>query len=274
MPQITCHQCGKEFKQPKPDSKYCSQTCYWASLRKSVMIICKYCGKSFEVLSRDARRRKYCSYSCNNKSRAIYPSLPKRQCPVCGKLFSPVSSKPGKYCSQKCYDIDRHQSALSNQKYICKICRGKFAPTQKTQQYCSRKCMFEDAKRRTKFICEVCDIEFIDRKTSKRRFCSNTCRGKWYSEYISGKNNPNWKGGRASYYGPNWTRQSRKARKRDKYTCRVCGLHQRFPRLDVHHIISLKDFNGDWKIANCLDNLVALCIPCHNRIERGIIPCP
>ena len=74
---------------------------------------------------------------------------------------------------------------------------------------------------------------------------------------LSGENNPNWKGG-LSYepYTIDWTIDLKRAiRKRDKYTCQVCGKE---PAVYVHH----KDYDKK----NCnQDNLITLCHSCHGK---------
>jgi len=82
-----------------------------------------------------------------------------------------------------------------------------------------------------------------------------------------GKNNCNWKGGGNFDYGRNWSEQKRKCRKRDNYTCQLCGRiwDRKERRFDVHHIKEIRSFNTDWKSANILANLITLCISCNAR---------
>ena len=109
-----------------------------------------------------------------------------------------------------------------------------------------------------------------------------------FDRHISGKDHPNWKGGYEGYYGPNWNSQRNKTLVRDDYTCRVCGITRtehlaKYGRsLDVHHIVSMLTFyrqadcvaaEVDFESANDLSNLVALCIPCHNKWEGSpVVP--
>ena len=42
--------------------------------------------------------------------------------------------------------------------------------------------------------------------------------------------------------------------------------------LSVHHIIPFKQFNGDWKKANQLSNLISLCeFPCHRKRHSRMV---
>ncbi|MGH9426029.1 MAG: HNH endonuclease [Terriglobia bacterium] len=101
------------------------------------------------------------------------------------------------------------------------------------------------------------------------------CRDNWRSENESGENSRGWRGGWENYYGPNWKRQKREARKRDNYTCQKCGLTEAElgKALDVHHKKPFKEFgyligaNTNYKQANHLNNLVSLCPSCHKESE-------
>jgi transposase len=100
----------------------------------------------------------------------------------------------------------------------------------------------------------------------------------------SGSNNGNWKGGSMdSYYGPNWSEQRQKRLEKDGYECVVCGMTQREHKnsfgseLSVHHLVPRRRFidesGFDYERANRVDNLVSLCVPCHQKWEgMPVIP--
>ncbi len=74
--------------------------------------------------------------------------------------------------------------------------------------------------------------------------------------------------------GPNWDEQRGRARARDGYRCRHCGVGEREGRAhDVHHIQPFRTFgyargdNDRYLEANRLENLVTLCRSCHRRVE-------
>jgi DEAD/DEAH box helicase domain-containing protein len=74
--------------------------------------------------------------------------------------------------------------------------------------------------------------------------------------------------------GPNWEEQRNRARARDGYRCRHCGVSERPGRAhDVHHIAPFRTFgyvrgkNEQYLEANRLENLVTLCRSCHRRVE-------
>lgn len=78
-------------------------------------------------------------------------------------------------------------------------------------------------------------------------------------------------------YGPNWPEQRRRARARDRYTCRLCGAResQTGREHDVHHRVPFRHFgylpgqNEAYREANELDNLMTLCRVCHSRVDHG-----
>jgi len=72
-----------------------------------------------------------------------------------------------------------------------------------------------------------------------------------------GKMHPNWRGGISfEPYSVDWTDDLRKAiRKRDRYTCQICGKE---PSIYCHHI--------DYNKKNCdPKNLIILCRNCHSK---------
>ena len=92
--------------------------------------------------------------------------------------------------------------------------------------------------------------------------------GKWQSENLKGENNPSWLGGWKKYYGINWVEQKNKARKRDNYTCQLCGKKENGRAHDVHHKIPFRKFGiKRYLEANDLSNLITLCNSCHLRYE-------
>lgn len=139
-----------------------------------------------------------------------------------------------------------------------------------TQKYCSAECYGRAQNRQVEKKCTYCGKSVMvklrhNRKNPERSFCNMICRAKW----AVGANNPAWRGGYEPYYGENWEHQRRAARKRDKYTCQHCGKTEKEngQELDVHHIIPRRKFNGDYKAANKLSNLITLCMSCHRKAE-------
>lgn len=70
-------------------------------------------------------------------------------------------------------------------------------------------------------------------------------------------------------YGQNWSRQRSLARKRDHYTCRICGRPESGIEHHVHHKVPFRAFTS-YLEANQLDNLITLCPTCHKLAEANV----
>ncbi len=94
---------------------------------------------------------------------------------------------------------------------------------------------------------------------------TNTGRTHFKKGLCSGKNSPNWKGGKSfEEYGSDFdSNLKEKVRFRDQYKCLICGCSQleNGRQLDCHHI----DYN---KKNNNINNLVALCKSCHMKTNN------
>lgn len=218
-----------------------------------------------------------------------------RSCPVCTTLYlaDPKRLKWGRQttCSRACSYVLRSQERQVNKDFECFYCKTIFTrkPFQKARTenpFCSQGCyknariekLIDTSRPVTSpiisFTCENCDKVVTLRESqkggSRLRFCSADCANTWHS----GENHNNWKGGNyRGYYGSNWTRQRRLARKRDDYTCQRCGISQQDygKKLDVHHIVRFADFT-DYRQANRLENLISLCHTCHIKTEWDSYP--
>jgi 5-methylcytosine-specific restriction endonuclease McrA len=171
---------------------------------------------------------------------------------------------------------------------ICDQCKKEFYRPfanrldRGSNQYCSRDCMAKafigrESPRKGEWIASRCDHcsaplsrpEWYHKQNS-RTFCDSKCFGAWKAANWTGESNPAWAGGQHHYYGPNWDRQSRRARVRDNKECQFCHAHTSSARrnLDVHHIKPFRYFGfANYKQANLLSNLVTLCEPCHHFLE-------
>lgn len=86
----------------------------------------------------------------------------------------------------------------------------------------------------------------------------------------AGPKNPAWKGGVADWeYASGWKRIAHGIRRRDRWTCQLCGeAHpKRSKNLHVHHV------DGD-KLNNDPLNLVSVCAQCHPRGKREVEMAP
>jgi hypothetical protein len=207
-----------------------------------------------------------------------------RTCPNCNKTYlaDPSRLKFGRQttCSRQCSYELRGKEKQNHDTHTCQICgilfeRKPFQSRAKIVTVCSMECYKKarikklvtpkpPLKSSTEFDCEQCGNHVVISATLKGarrfRFCSADCANTWNS----GASNSAWRGGYAPYYGSNWKRQRRAARKRDNYTCQDCGVteHEHGKQLDVHHIIRFADFEIPEQ-ANHLSNLVSLCHVCH-----------
>jgi hypothetical protein len=191
-----------------------------------------------------------------------------KRCLVCGKKFAvyPCYAKlgRGKYCSQKCCG----KSQRTSEQRKCLFCGKKFHAFQSqikrgNAKYCSRKCFNSSRIGKIK-RCPICNKAFYsyrsDDKFGKRVYCSWKCCVKGRK----GENHWNWQKGKSfEPYTSDWTEILKESiRKRDKYTCGICGKLQADEVLDVHHI--------DYDKKNCNPiNLVALCHSCHAKTNQN-----
>lgn len=77
--------------------------------------------------------------------------------------------------------------------------------------------------------------------------------------------NPYWKGGRSSFRGSGWNKIREQVWKRDNYRCKICGAEENGEHHIAHHIVPYSQTKD-----NLLDNLITLCRPCHQKVERGV----
>lgn len=250
----SCPTCGKEFVDPKhPNRQYCSRACF-ANIRK-VRIDCK----------------------CEN----------------CGKMFTCRPSEILRFCSRTCANqYNQPPDPKKRRIYQCQECDGEFEEwAYRKPRFCSRLCASKYSARQPRpgsrkpsiyvtLDCTVCGKEYQTNIYQVRlrgsSCCSRECVAKRQSVLKRGVGNPNYRGGTVGYRGPNWGRQSRMAAKRDGYICQIC--HQQLGRrlwdYAVHHIQAYRTFDGDYKSANQLSNLITLCRSCHMKVEFGGLPCP
>ena len=235
--------------------------------------VCAHCEIEFYdyASNRKGHTHYYCSKACKAAREAVAhagPNSPRWKgnqvtapCEYCGTLFVMKAHHYHRFarhfCSRKCKSlaIGAERSGENNNKW-------QGGPLQ--------------------LVCDECGVQFERarrsvRANSKQYFCSRKCKGDWTSKHLVGPHAARWAGGKAEYYGPNWLHQSRAARKRDKYRCRICGNNkgQRGKALDVHHIKPFKSFgyipgqNDHHLLANDLTNLLTLCPKCHKAAEAG-----
>jgi len=86
-------------------------------------------------------------------------------------------------------------------------------------------------------------------------------------ERFSGPNHYNWKGGTSFLpHPPEFSKRlRRRIRKRDWYTCQICGIHQKGckVKLSVHHVDYDKHHNYGKTGKGLSRNLISSCVACH-----------
>lgn len=218
-------------------------------------------------------------------------------CEQCGQPFkrppSHITRHPHNFCSRPCREAwcSLHVRGEQNPRFVqksilCEQCGAAFKrmPGQISayqHHFCSQACHAQwKTISKIEQHCKQCGIPILKKRSDLRRIRHCFCSAKCYHRYTRGVEHPCWQGGTIKYRGPNWLEQRRKARKRDQYRCRYCGITQKNlgRALDVHHIRPFRDFgyipgkNDHYIQANHLDNLISLCRSCHKRTELGQIP--
>lgn len=204
-------------------------------------IICRGCSQPFEVKPYRETVAKFCSYACRNKdylgttpaNKGITPCQITLTCAECGKSFDALKSR-------------------------LKHGRGK---------HCSPECQYKSNSQKLRkdvsLECFGCGKTFVrpPSRKAKSRYCSRPCR----DANRIGEKHPQYLGGPTAKRGPNWAAQRRAALKRDNQTCQHCGELG----LSVHHVKPFRIFS-DYREANCLENLISLCWPCHRKADAKI----
>ena len=220
--------------------------------------ICEFCYQPFIAKKTKTRARRFCSRNCASRRQG----LPLISCPICGQTFKPTKDR-GKYCSIECY----HRSKKVNHPKIymydkCILCGKHYIPIRANQSYCSHECYTVSLRKLSQKPCAYCGKIMFDipKNIKKRTYCSYVCNNK-------ARFHPKTQNYKIKYRGRNWKEQSEKARIRDNFTCQICQTYQVTPTLTVHHIKRYREFNGDYKSANELNNLITLCRSCHSKVE-------
>lgn len=203
---------------------------------------CQHCAGAFSAKAAEVNRGKglYCSRACRDASRQ---KRTERTCSQCSQRFEIKSSDlkygRGLYCSKTCYDAARGDGVWADG------------------------------------ICDDCKQPFSFRQSEPRRFCSEACYRRAFSDGGAprGERHGNWRNGNAEQqlsYGPSWRRARREARERDG-RCMDCDITpaELGRALDVHHIEPFRTFGIErHREANDLTNLVSLCRRCHRQRDR------
>lgn len=168
-------------------------------------------------------------------------------------------------------------------KGICKGCHQEFEyrsiPSYPEHIFCSPRCKAEYGKSsRVTKPCTWCGnpvTKIAAHQKQKNFFCDADCYHKWHAENAKhlvgpdhphfgkrGHETPNWKGGTSlEPYGEDFNSDLKlRVRRRDDFTCQLCGAKENGRKLDCHHIDYDKQNNSE-------TNLITLCREngCHQK---------
>jgi len=170
-------------------------------------------------------------------------------------------SKVDVYC-ERCGDFYKRVYSSSKDSYsICDECRPKV----KSERISGEDNPMYGTTDTITFTCQYCgEVKEQPARGNRGVYCDKECRDK----HQRGEQHPVWNGSKEGYYGPLWETQREKALERDNHQCQSCGVSDENATigLNVHHITEYKEFDND-ENAHDLDNLVCLCISCHNKWE-------
>lgn len=175
----------------------------------------------------------------------------------------------------------QHQNVAENERTFCdNTCKGNW----QSENWTGEKSSLWDGGSKD-LSCANCGAQVKVRPSLSekynRHFCDRACKTEWQREnqhevdgwgYSSGADHRDWEGGQQRY-GKGWNdKKKRTVRERDGFVCQACGLsndaHQEeYGRaLDVHHVRPAREFDSAER-RNDPDNLITLCIPCHQEWE-------
>jgi len=182
--------------------------------------VCEHCNQSFLGI----KTSKYCGYKCSKESRKRRVTL---TCLECSKEFERQEwNSDAKYCSISCKAKNQSSEIL---KIYCTNCSKEF-------------------KRK--------DFK-VYRNKSGNSFCSSECS----NEFNRGGNHYEWKENlHDKHYKSGLKQWSKIVKRRDNFTCQLCGENSNKKLIEAHHIKSRKDFP---ELQFNFDNGISLCLKCH-----------
>lgn len=190
------------------------------------------------------RTKKFCSRKCYGINR--HSNRNSRPCKGCNKRFYvPKSQVDRRYCSSECRI--KGQKKIIKKTGICRNCGIDFKYDSRLgdhgREYCSDRCKNKVHGLKTKtLICPQCGKKFTRQRKHLRKYCSDECRYK----FLHYKENNN-----------HYISEVHKIKKDGLKECQKCGYKKYTEILGIHH----KDFN---RKNNLINNLIVLCPNCHS----------
>lgn len=179
----------------------------------------------------------------------------KKICEHCNNTYQ--GTKVSKYCGYDCAKASRKRRVILN----CKHCNKEFeVQIYRTEaNYCSYECKYKDQSSEIiEIICDYCHNTFTRKshKVGKHNFCSHDCSNK----YNVGSNHYEWKESlHDKHYKLALKQWGISIKKRDNYTCQVCGETDK-ELLEAHHIKYKSKYP---ELQFDYDNGITLCQMCH-----------
>jgi len=285
-----CPTCGRDDFATRQGMKAHHSKIHNESLAHTVD--CDWCGVEFERRPAVAKQNEnnFCSNSCrgewlseNNTGQSNHNSVENTTtvCKNCNEEFEHKPYIDRTFCDIDCRN-DYKNGSESNfwkggkvtKKCVECGCSFEVHPSHADQRkHCSNDCL----NRSVELECEWCGSCFSVNKSRRdtARCCSQDCWAKLRATFPQ-EQQPAYKGADKDYdYGPNWYPQRRKARKRDHYSCQICGRDERqlgkIP--SCHHITKLRHYRKEYDApewyerGNRLENLILLCEDHHKKWE-------
>lgn len=107
-----CAYCGTEYEHVRPESRYCSESCWAKDRRRKAKVPasakCKHCGSEFEACHSS---HLYCSRKCSDEARA--KTVVVATCKQCLSDFEKPSTSGRVYCCDKCFSDHRREQELA-----------------------------------------------------------------------------------------------------------------------------------------------------------------
>ena len=203
--------------------------------------------------------------------------------PKCNNKISRQAALYGKRSCQKCAGKIQSKKMLGknnpnytdgryNKKYHCKGCSTRIAYT--TYFYGKARCLecysnSRKGKNHSRWNPDIHKTYYCIESDCNNEICYQTIsigQGRCKSCAQVGENSSNWNNGSSfAPYALGWNKIIKaRIRKRDNYTCQVCGVTEKEhliiigKKLFIHHI----DYN---KMNIMPENLISLCNSCHTK---------
>lgn len=268
---VACRQCGAELTRKRcvveeQDNSFCGSDCYGEYLSENrsgedhpqyaggtVQNECEWCGTTYAVTPSRQERRRFCGEGCFKEWIRSGNAVSGEEHPSYNS-----SSVECAHCSDTVlaprYRVELYENIFCDSK-----CRKEFQEDHPPHG-CYIKCTCQTCGQTEKVRSSLAD---------GRKYCSLSCR----DEGISGPDSVHWKGGKRlyrllrSHLPKSWSSQSSAVRRRDGYSCQMCGetAEETVQNLPVHHIVPI--LSGG---CNASELLITLCHSCHRRAEKYI----